>query len=155
MSVAIEVVPFIDGGTIVAAQTVSETSVDGSFAALRFPIVTMPFDPTMGFAGFSKVSMTVEEGDSERGEETATSESPHESSGIPATNFGRSPMLGWVSSPQIFVGAFICPACMSTTIVQLCDGKEDRSGDGGGDHEGSGIETIVWGYTTGVGAVSF
>ena len=54
-------------------------------------------------------------------------------------DFRASPMLEKVSSPHIVVGVLICSTSTLATIVQLCDGKDDRSGDGGGDHEASDV----------------
>lgn len=116
-----EAVPVLDGDIIVAAQTVRETSADGPLVGLL--TMAMPSDSTVDPSVLGKVSMTVKVGDNVRGE--TASEGPHESLGIPTTpDFG---VLERVSS---------------TTMVQVCDGNEDRTGDGGGDHATSGIS---WG----------
>ena len=133
-SVAIEVVPSLEGKVIVAAQTMGDTSTDDPLVGVSM-LTTVLSSPATEFAVLGGVETTV--GSDVSGAEETDLESPQESWGIPAIpDFGASLMLEGVSSPQIVVG--VCLRSSSTAIVQLCDGKEDRSGDGGGDHATEG-----------------
>ena len=131
-SVAVEVVSLLEGEMIVAAQTMGETSTDGSLVWILF-LTIMLSSPTTDFTRLDGVEITVGDDDS-AGEETDL-ENPQGSLGLLAIpDSSASPMVEGVSSVQIVVGVLIRLTSISTTIVQLCDGKEDRSGDGGGDH---------------------
>lgn len=62
-------------------------------------------------------------------------------------------MLEGVSSPQIIIDVLVRLTFTLTTIVQLCDGKEHKSGDGGGDHATWDFGLTAWGHMIGFGGV--
>ena len=80
-SVAIEVVPLLEGGTIVEAQIAGEASTDGA-SRVDLPILIGFSGPAKDFAGLGGVAMTVGD-DDRRGEEEMESKGQQKSPGTP------------------------------------------------------------------------
>ena len=108
-SVVTEVAPFLEVEMIVGSETARETSIDGSPVGLTR--LTAVSASVVDFIELCGVAMTVGDDDDTEGD------------------FAPQLLEGDVS-PQIAVGFSICLTLTSTTIAQLCDGKEDRFGAG-------------------------
>ena len=138
--VSVEVEPFLDREMIFAAHSMGETSTDGS--SLELPISSVSSAPDMHVSGFGGVDTTVEDSES-AGEVEADSEAPQQSPGISEPrSFSALRILVGVPSLPSDVVVLACSTSTPMVTVQLCDGNEDRSGDGGGDQLTSGY--MIW-----------
>ena len=137
---SLKVEPFLDCGMIFAVHSVGE-SADGFFPEL--PISSVLSVPDMHVSGFGGVETIVEDGEN-AGELEADWEAPQRFSCISELpNFSVSRVLVWVPSPQSVVVILARSISTPMATAQLCDGKEDRTGDGGGDQ-------LISGYMTGL-----